>query len=251
MKIGNTLATLVMTGTLALAGCSSTNHSASNTSTTSKTTEQSNSQDSSKEQTTATNVKDGVADLLHTAKQLKKGIDANDEAKIKENGPKLEESWNTFEDGVKSQYPDQYAQVEKYLDPIVAGSKASTIDKETLLKLDDQLIDVLYQLSQNLIPVEQVKAGVSKLLTTTDELKQAINAGDEAKVKEIGPKLEEVWKTFEDGVKPRYPDLYEQLEASLNPEVAGSQVSPLDKQTLGKLNDQLTQTLHELEQKAN
>lgn len=118
------------------------------------------------------------------------------------------------------------------------------------MKLNNQLIDVLYQLSQNLIPVDQVKAGVSKLLTTTDELKKAINASDEAKVKEIGPKLEEIWKTFEDGVKPRCPDLYEQLEKSLNPEVAGSQVSPLDKQTLGQLNDQLTQTLHELENKA-
>ncbi|WP_051317218.1 hypothetical protein [Ectobacillus panaciterrae] len=251
MKLVNTIAALAMTGTLALAGCSSANHSASSASTTSKTEDQSNSQSSSKEKPTTTNVKDGVSALLHDAKQLKKGIDANDESKIKENGPKLEESWKTFEDGVKSQYPDQYAQVEKYLDPIVAGSKASTIDKETLSKLNNQLIDVLYQLSQKLIPVDQVKAGVSKLLTTTGELKQAINAGDEAKIKEIGPKLEEIWKTFEDGVKPGYPDLYEQLEKSLNPEVAGSQVSPLDKQTLGKLNDELIQTLHALEQKAN
>ncbi|WP_051317159.1 hypothetical protein [Ectobacillus panaciterrae] len=102
------------------------------------------------------------------------------------------------------------------------------------------MIDVLYQISQKLSPVDQVKAGVSKLLTTTGELKQAIDAGDEAKVKAPGPKLEGIWKTFEDGVKPRYPDLYEQLKKSLNPEVAGAQVSPLDKQTLGKLNDQLT-----------
>lgn len=244
MKIMNIIAAVTMTGTLALAGCSSNNQAASSAS---KAAEQSNS----KEKTTATNVKDGVANLLHDAKQLKKGINANDEAKVKEIGPKFEESWGKFEDGVKSQYPDQYAQVEKYLDPIVAGSRASTIDKDTLLKLNDQLIDVLYQISEKLIPVDQVKVGVSKLLTKTDELKQAINAGDEKKVKEIGPKLEDIWKTFEDGVKPRYPELYEQIEKSLNPEVAGSQVSPLDKQTLGNLNDQLTQTLHDLEQKAN
>ncbi|MDQ0199922.1 hypothetical protein [Neobacillus ginsengisoli] len=195
-------------------------------------------------------MKNGVANLLHNAKQLNKGIIAGDEAKIKETGPQLEEIWKTFEDVVKSQYPDLYPQVEQYLNPTVAGAKESAINKEALSKLNNQLIDVLYQLSQKLIPVEQVKAGVAKLLTTTDELKQAINASDEAKVKETGPKLEEIWKTFEDGVKPRYPDLYEQLEKSLNPEVAGSQVSPLDKQTLGNLNNQLTQTLHELEQKA-
>ncbi|MFD3448900.1 hypothetical protein ACFDTO_30495 [Microbacteriaceae bacterium 4G12] len=85
----------------------------------------------------------------------------------------------------------------------MAGSKASTIDKDTLLKLDNQLIDVLYQISGKLIPVDQVKVGVSKLLTKTDELKQVINAGDEKKVREIGPKLEDIWKMFEDGVKPR------------------------------------------------
>lgn len=253
MKMVNTFTALAITCSIALAGCSSSSSSTENTTTTKdKATAQSTSaKSSSKEETSTTSVKDGVANLLHTAKQLKKSIDAGDEAKIKEVGPQLESIWSTFEDGVKSKYPDQYSQVEKYLNPTVAGTKASTIDKGALLNLDNQLIEVLYQMSQNLIPDDQIKAGVSKLLSTTDELKKAIDASDEVKVKETGPKLEEIWKTFEDGVKPRYPDLYEQLEKSLNPEVAGSQVSPLDKQTLGNLNDQLAQALHELENKSN
>lgn len=243
MKIVNTLAAIAMTGTLALTGCSSTNQASSNTSTT-----QSSTQSSSAEQTAATNVKDGVANLLHTAKQLNKAIQAGDEATIKKTGPQLEENWSKFEDNVKSQYPDQYAEIEKYLNPAVAGSKESTINKDALSQLNNQLINVLYQFSEKLIPADQVKDGISKLLNTTNELNQAINAGDQAKVKELGPKLEDTWKTFEDGVKPRNADLYEKLEASLNPEVAGSQASSLDKETLKKLNDQLTQTLHDLEQ---
>jgi iron uptake system EfeUOB component EfeO/EfeM len=120
---------------------------------------------------------------------------------------------------------------------------SSTADKTTNQSTSTQTSSKEQTATPNL------KEGVSKLLTTTDELKQAINAGDESKVKEIGPKLEGIWKGFEDGVKPKYPNLYAQIENSLDPEVAGSQVTPLDKETLGKLNKQLILTLHELEKK--
>ncbi|BCJ85891.1 hypothetical protein [Effusibacillus dendaii] len=94
-----------------------------------------------------------------------------------------------------------------------------------------------------------VKEGVTKLLAAANDLKTQITAGDEAKVKELGPKLEDIWKTFEDDVKPKYPDLYEKVEESLNPTIAGSKASPLDKQALSKLNDQLIQALNELADK--
>ena len=117
----------------------------------------------------------------------------------------MEEVWSTFEDGVKPKYPDIYEQIEKNLDPTIAASKASPIDKEVLLKIDNQLIQVLYDLSQKLIPVDQIKAGVTKMLRTTSDLKKEIEGGNEAKVKELGPKLEDVWSTFEDGVRPVAP----------------------------------------------
>lgn len=190
--------------------------------------------------------KDGTAKLLSTAKQLRKAATAGDEAKIKELGPKLEEVWASFEDGVKPKYPDSYEQVEKYLNPAVAAAKAAPIDKDAILKVNNQLITVLYDLSGKLIPVDQVKAGANQMLQTTSELKKEIAAGNDAKVKELAPKLEEVWKTFEDGVPPRSADLYEKIEKSLNPEVAGSQKNPIDKQVLTQLNDGLTQALNEL-----
>lgn len=193
-------------------------------------------------------VKDGTAKLLSTAKQLRKAATAGDEAKMKEVGPKLEEVWSTFEDGVKPKYPDLYEQVEKSLNPAVAASKASPIDKDALLKIDNQLIQTLFDLSGKLIPVDQIKAGANQMLTTAGEIKKEIEAGNEAKVKELAPKLEDTWKTFEDGVPQRSAELYEKVEKSLNPEVAGSQKSPIDKQVLAQLNEGLTKALNELVQ---
>lgn len=91
-----------------------------------------------------------------------------------------------------------------------------------------------------------IKTGVTTMLSITAELKTAIDAGDEAKVKATGPKLEDAWGPFEDSVKQKYPDLYKKVEESLDPTMAGAKASPLDKQMLGKLNGDLTQALNEL-----
>ena len=47
----------------------------------------------------------------------------------------------------------------------------------------------------------KVSDGVNKMLDTTGQLSKAIDSGDQAKVKEIGPKLEDQWSSFEDDVK--------------------------------------------------
>ncbi|MCJ8010272.1 hypothetical protein MUG84_00765 [Paenibacillus sp. KQZ6P-2] len=203
------------------------------------------------EQTTTTNaselsVKDGTAKLLSNAKQLKKAATAGDETKIREIAPSLEEVWASFEDGVKEKYPDIYDEIEKSLNPVVAAAKNTTMDKDAVLKIDDQLIQVLFDLSGKLITVDQVKAGAKQMLDITSEIKKEIAAGNDAKVSELAPKLEDVWKTFEDGVPMRSADLYDKIEKSLNPEVAGSQMSPIDKQVMTQLNDNLTQALNEL-----
>jgi iron uptake system EfeUOB component EfeO/EfeM len=103
--------------------------------------------------------------------------------------------------------------------------------------------------SQEQIASPSVKDGVTKLLDMTKEIKQAIDTGDTNKVKEDGPKLEEIWSSFEDGVKPKSTELYEKIEKYLNPEVAASKAATLDKQTIGTLNDGLIQALNELSQK--
>ncbi|MDQ0199027.1 hypothetical protein [Neobacillus ginsengisoli] len=92
----------------------------------------------------------------------------------------------------------------------------------------------------------KVSDGVNKMLDTTGQLSKAIKSGDEAKVKEVGPSLEDQWKTFEDDVKKDNKDLYAKVEKYLDPTIAGSQASPLDKNALGTLNGQLTDALKEL-----
>jgi iron uptake system EfeUOB component EfeO/EfeM len=95
----------------------------------------------------------------------------------------------------------------------------------------------------------KVSDGVNKMLDTTEQLSKAIDSGDQAKVKEVGPKLEDQWSSFEDDVKKDNKDLYEKIEKYLDPTIAGSEAATLDKEALGSLNNQLTVSLKELKKK--
>lgn len=95
----------------------------------------------------------------------------------------------------------------------------------------------------------KVSDGVNQMLDTTKQLSKAIDSGDQAKVKEVGPKLEDQWKVFEDDVKKDNKDLYGKIEKYLDPTIAGSQAATLDKQAISSLNNQLTDALKELASK--
>jgi len=95
----------------------------------------------------------------------------------------------------------------------------------------------------------KVSDGVNKMLDTTEELSKAIDSGDQAKVKEVGPQLEDQWSSFEDDVKKDNKDLYEKIEKYLDPTIAGSEAATLDQEALGNLNDQLSDALKELDEK--
>jgi iron uptake system EfeUOB component EfeO/EfeM len=95
----------------------------------------------------------------------------------------------------------------------------------------------------------KVSDGVNKMLGTTEQLSKAIDSGDQAKVKEVGPKLEDQWSSFEDDVKKDNKDLYEKVEKYLDPTIAGSEAATLDKGALNTLNNQLTDALKELAEK--
>jgi iron uptake system EfeUOB component EfeO/EfeM len=96
---------------------------------------------------------------------------------------------------------------------------------------------------------KMVSAGVNKMLDTTKQLSKAIDSGDQPKVKEVGPKLEDQWSSFEDDVKKDNKDLYEKIEKFLDPTIAGSEASELNEDALNTLNDQLTDALKELANK--
>jgi iron uptake system EfeUOB component EfeO/EfeM len=95
-----------------------------------------------------------------------------------------------------------------------------------------------------------IKQGSAALLTTANQIKQAIEESNTHKVQQLGPKLEKEWSVYEDQVKSAYPDLYEKVESDLDPAVAGSKASTLDKKTLEPLIVHLMDTVKELEKKA-
>lgn len=96
----------------------------------------------------------------------------------------------------------------------------------------------------------KVTDGVNSMLDTTKQLSTAIDSGDQAKVKKVGPKLEDQWSGFEDEVKKIDKSSYEKIEKYLDPTIAGSEAPTLDKKALGSLNDELTTALKELKKKA-
>ena len=95
----------------------------------------------------------------------------------------------------------------------------------------------------------KVSDGVTQMLDTTEQLSKAIDSGDQAKVKEVGPQLEDQWSSFEDDVKKDNKESYEKIEKYLDPTIAGSEAATLDKEALGSLNDQLAGALKELDEK--
>lgn len=95
-----------------------------------------------------------------------------------------------------------------------------------------------------------IKQGSAALLSTANQIKQAIEESNTQKVQQLGPKLEKEWSVYEDQVKAAYPDLYEKVESDLDPAVAGTKASTLDKKTLEPLIVHLMDTVKELEKKA-
>jgi iron uptake system EfeUOB component EfeO/EfeM len=147
MKTFKIMIAVVVLSTMALSGCGTANQPQSNT--VGNTPVNSTTQSPSGMQgETSSNIKDGVAKMLATANELKNEISTGNDSKIKETGPKLEDTWHSFEDSVKQKYPDSYGTVEQYLDPTVAGSKATPLDKQALSKLNDQLIQALSNLQK-------------------------------------------------------------------------------------------------------
>jgi iron uptake system EfeUOB component EfeO/EfeM len=94
-----------------------------------------------------------------------------------------------------------------------------------------------------------IQQGVDRMLDVAAQLKSAALKGDAQTVKATGPKLEDEWRTFEDHVKPMYPDLYAKVEQYLDPTIAGSQAAQLNKQALTQLDGKLIEALQALKAK--
>lgn len=98
------------------------------------------------ENAVSSSTKSGTTKMLSETQNLKSEIDNADDTKIISTASQLVKLWTSFEDNVKSQYPDLYAKVEKYLFPLVASTQQSPIDKKILAKLNGLLSQALNEL---------------------------------------------------------------------------------------------------------
>lgn len=98
--------------------------------------------------TGATGIKDGASRMRTQLQSLQKALAGGDLRQVKEAAKELEETWESFEDRVKSSAPDFYSKVEDPLGILTAGSKAESLDKQTLTDAAAKLDAVLKQLEE-------------------------------------------------------------------------------------------------------
>ncbi len=87
--------------------------------------------------------KTGAAAMRQHLSELNKAVDSGDTAKMQEKATAVDRAWTQFEDAVRSKSKKQYETVEDHLHAILAGVRASPVDKNKVKQqisgLDKQL----------------------------------------------------------------------------------------------------------------
>lgn len=131
-------------------------------------------------------------------------------------------------------------QSKKYVFPIIiaasmALSACGTKDEQTTTQTEETT-------SQT-----SVADGAKEMKAEVADLKVQLEANDAKKAAANGENLEEIWESFEDEVKEKDADLYEEVETPLHLIEAGVEVEPLDVDTLNKAADDLDRVLSDVE----
>ncbi|TXK85365.1 EfeM/EfeO family lipoprotein [Paenibacillus sp. N3.4] len=90
------------------------------------------------------------------------------------------------------------------------------------------------------------KDGAAAMIKTVDDLKGQLDQKKIKDPKKQSSTLEDQWVSYEDEVKPKFPELYFKVEKYLTPLEAGLKQDKLDYPTLATLNDGLKAALAEL-----
>ncbi|UJF35999.1 EfeM/EfeO family lipoprotein [Paenibacillus hexagrammi] len=166
--------------------------------------------------------KEGSAALLKSVEDLKQQLDQKKVDDGKKISGKLDEVWASFEDEVKPKYPELYVKVEKYLTPVEAGLKQSTLDFTALGKLNDELVNVVKELSTSL---EDNKGAVnSDAITSSKELQAATKAYNEY-VQDQGKQLVTLLEQLDAAVKSG--DLKKAQEAYVQARMPYERIEPV------------------------
>ncbi|MEB3102581.1 iron uptake system protein EfeO [Ferviditalea candida] len=168
-KLISMMAVLFLVIAIILAGCGKADQTSSNSEDVSRKTADTTS---SGKGASTLNAKDGAGKLLEIANQLKTELVGANGQKIKELGTQLEDTWSSFEDKVRPDYPLEYTSIEQYLVPLSAGLSISPLDQAALTKLNDSLIQAIQDLL-NAINNQKVaqKADNQQLQAAMDQYK--------------------------------------------------------------------------------
>jgi len=90
------------------------------------------------------------------------------------------------------------------------------------------------------------KEGAAAILKSIDGLKGQLDQKKVDDPKKLSAALDGEWASFEDEIKPKYPELYVKVEKFLTPLMAGLTQKELDFTLLGQLNEGLKGALTEL-----
>lgn len=91
-----------------------------------------------------------------------------------------------------------------------------------------------------------IGVGTQNMIDAIKEMKEKLEAKDEAGAIKEGAKLEENWKVIEDAVKDKNKDLYGKVEDPLDAINGALKVKPLDEKVLIKNADELNEILEQV-----
>lgn len=140
-NLRNLITAAILSGVLALAGCSSKNAS--------------NSPNTAKQQTAAVtetkktlSINEGINNMRNVLKEMKGKLEAKDEDSAVKVSAQLEENWGLIEDGVKDKNKELYNKVEDPLHTINAAVKVKPLDTKVLKDSIDSLDTVLVEVQK-------------------------------------------------------------------------------------------------------
>jgi iron uptake system component EfeO len=90
------------------------------------------------------------------------------------------------------------------------------------------------------------QSGINLMIADSEFVKIAVAAKDPVQVKQAALQLEQAWLSFEEEIKPKYPEAYLQIESSLAPLISGANQEKQDFAILNKLNEELQAALQQL-----
>lgn len=196
---------------------------------------------------------EGSVKMQHILKEMEEGlVDKNTDEVIAE-AAELDEVWEEFEDQVKENSKGLYDEAEKPLGTIKAGVKVKPFDEKTIGDAIEDLEGVLKDIEaldstsdSNEEPII-LQDGVKEMKEITGETKELLKEKDTEKITKEVNELDEVWESFEDQVKEKSKDLYDEAEKPLGVIKAGVKIEPLDDKTLNEALDNLNKVLDDIE----